>query len=47
VEFETTLAPKLRGWLNSCKLSAVKGVFEALGEWLRRKLRCLLWRQWK
>jgi RNA-directed DNA polymerase len=24
-----------------------KGVFEELDGWLRRKLRCLLWRQWK
>ncbi len=25
----------------------VKGVFEDLGGWIRRKLRCILWRQWK
>ena len=41
------LTPKLRGWVNYFKLAEVKGVFEVLDEWLRRKLRCLLWRQWK
>jgi hypothetical protein len=28
-------------------LSEVKAGFEVLDEWLRRKLRCILWRQWK
>lgn len=42
-----TLAPKLRGWVNYFKLAEVKGVFEELDGWLRRKLRCILWRQWK
>jgi RNA-directed DNA polymerase len=25
----------------------VKAPFELLDEWVRRKLRCILWRQWK
>lgn len=37
----------LRGWLNYFRLAAVKNVFEELDGWLRRKLRCILWRQWK
>jgi RNA-directed DNA polymerase len=41
------LAPKLRGWVNYFRLAEVKGVFEQLDSWLRRRLRCLLWRQWK
>jgi RNA-directed DNA polymerase len=41
------LTPLLRGWVNYFKLSQVKAVFEELDGWLRRKLRCLLWRQWK
>lgn len=44
---EEKLTPKLRGWANYFKLAEVKGVFEELDGWLRRKLRCLLWRQWK
>jgi RNA-directed DNA polymerase len=37
----------LRGWTQYFKLAEVKNVFEELDEWLRRKLRCILWRQWK
>ena len=37
----------LRGWMQYFRLAEVKGVFEELDGWLRRKLRCLLWRQWK
>lgn len=41
------LTPILRGWMNYfCDIEA-KGVLEALDGWLRRKLRVLLWRQWK
>jgi len=41
------LTPYLRGWVNYFRLSGVKRAFEELDEWLRRKLRCILWRQWK
>jgi RNA-directed DNA polymerase len=41
------LTPLLRGWLNYFRLAQVKGVFEDLDKWLRHRLRCLLWRQWK
>jgi RNA-directed DNA polymerase len=37
----------LRGWVNYFRLSQVKVTFEVLDQWIRRKLRCLLWRQWK
>jgi RNA-directed DNA polymerase len=43
----TDLAPILRGWTNYFRLAQGKGVFEELDGWLRRKLRCILWRQWK
>mgnify|MGYP001817615100 CR=1 FL=1 len=36
-----------RGWLNYFKLSTVKQVFKELDAWLRRRLRKLLWEQWK
>ncbi len=45
--FIESLAPVLRGWVNYFRLAEVKGVFEDLDQWVRRKLRCLLWRQWK
>ncbi len=41
------LSPILRGWINYFKLAQVRGLFEELDGRLRRKLRCLLWRQWK
>ena len=41
------LLPLLRGWVSYFRLAEVRGVFEALDGWLRRKLRGILWRQWK
>ena len=41
------LTPVVRGWVNYYKLSEVKKPFEELDGWIRRKLRCILWRQWK
>jgi RNA-directed DNA polymerase len=45
--FIEELRPVLRGWVNYFRLAEVKGVFEELDGWIRRKLRCILWRQWK
>jgi RNA-directed DNA polymerase len=41
------LNPVLRGWGYYYRLSDVEGVFEALDQWIRRRLRLILWRQWK
>jgi RNA-directed DNA polymerase len=41
------LGPVIRGWVAYFRLSEVKAGFEALDQWFRRKLRCILWRQWK
>ena len=43
----TELQPLLTGWGAYFKLAETKNVFEELDGWIRRKLRCLLWRQWK
>jgi RNA-directed DNA polymerase len=43
----TDLTPLITGWTEYFKLAKVKVTFEQLDEWLRRKLRCILWRQWK
>lgn len=45
--FIETLKPILQGWVNYFQMAEVKGGFEELDGWLRRKLRCILWRQWK
>jgi RNA-directed DNA polymerase len=42
-----TLNPMLRGWINYYRLSEVKGYAEKLDGWVRRRLRNILWRQWK
>jgi RNA-directed DNA polymerase len=41
------VSPVLRGWVQYFRLSEVKGGFESLDAWVRRKLRCIVWRQWK
>jgi RNA-directed DNA polymerase len=39
--------PVLRGWAGYFKLSQSKRALEELDGWVRRKLRCVIWRQWK
>jgi len=41
------MTPFLRGWVTYFRLSQVKNVFEEMDQWIRRKLRAVLWRQWK
>ena len=41
------LNPVLRGWMAYFKLSETKKALEELDGWIRHKLRCILWRQWK
>ncbi len=37
----------LKGWINYFRLAETKGIFDELDGWIRRKLRNILWRQWK
>ncbi|MBK5012126.1 group II intron reverse transcriptase/maturase [Pseudomonas sp. S60] len=41
------LNPVLRGWASYFKLSQGKRALEELDGWIRHKLRCVIWRQWK
>jgi len=41
-----TLNPLLRGWIQYFQLTQSHGPLEELDGWVRRRLRCLLWRQW-
>jgi RNA-directed DNA polymerase len=45
--FIKELAPSHRGWMAYYRIAEVKATFEELDSWIRRKLRCILWRQWK
>jgi RNA-directed DNA polymerase len=40
------LNPLLRGWANYYRKATTSKVFEDLDRWIRRKLRCLIWRRW-
>lgn len=42
-----SLNPVLRGWANYYRLTASKRSVEALDGWIRRRLRLILWQQWK
>ncbi len=42
-----TLNPVLRGWAAYYKLTETKSALEDRDGWIRHKLRCILWRQWK
>jgi len=42
-----TLNPLLRGWAAYFKLTQTKRTLEERDGWIRHKLRCVLWRQWK
>ena len=41
------LGPVLRGWVAYYRMVEVKVSFEELDAWVRRKMRCIVWRQWK
>ena len=43
----TELNRTLRGWAAYFKLTETKRALEELDGWIRHKLRCILWRQWK
>jgi hypothetical protein len=41
------IMPITRGWANYFNIAEVRGIFESLDGWIRRKIRSILWRQWK
>jgi len=41
------LNPVLNGWANYFRISETKGFAEVLDSWIRRRLRSIIWRQWK
>jgi RNA-directed DNA polymerase len=45
--FAGELTPIIRGWVAYYRFADVRVSFEDLDQWLRRKLRATLWRQWK
>jgi len=41
------LMPVTRGWANYFGIAEERGIFEGLDGWIRRRIRDILWRQWK
>jgi len=41
------LTPLLRGWMAYFRLTETPTTLEPVDQWVRRKLRCIMWRQWK
>jgi RNA-directed DNA polymerase len=41
------LNPVYRGWINYFRLAEVKTFAEDMDKWIRRRLRLILWKQWK
>jgi len=41
------LNPFLRGWANYYRPCKIKTTAEELDAWVRRRLRLIIWRQWK
>jgi RNA-directed DNA polymerase len=41
------LSQVIRGWVAYFRMAEVKKSFEELDGWVRRKLRCIVWKQWK
>ena len=37
----------IRGWINYFKIADMKGNMTKIGEHLRRRIRCIIWKQWK
>ena len=42
-----TLSQYIRGWINYYKLADMKGLLLRIDQWYRRRLRMVLWKQWK
>jgi group II intron reverse transcriptase/maturase len=47
VSIRKLIMPITRGWANYFGIAERKGLFESLDGWIRRKIRGVLWRQWK
>ena len=37
----------LKGWWNYYRLAEARYIFKALNNWIIRRLRCIVWKQWK
>lgn len=47
VEVIRWINPHLERWKNYFKLVETQGAYAEMDKWVRRRLRCIVWRQWK
>jgi RNA-directed DNA polymerase len=50
VRFEQVLSDLRRftdGWVGYFRIARTPSVYQSLDEWIRRRLRCYIWKQWK
>lgn len=43
----TKINQAIRGWINYFRIADMKKVMTEIGEHLRRRIRCIIWKQWK
>ena len=43
----TKLNQVIRGWINYFRIADMKGIMTSISQHLRRRLRCIIWKQWK
>lgn len=41
------IMPVIRGWANYFGIIGNRNIFDKLDGWIRRKIRCVIWRHWK
>lgn len=46
-ERKTQLAQKVRGWVNYFQLADMKQLMQRLDEWMRTRIRMVVWKRWK
>jgi group II intron reverse transcriptase/maturase len=44
---KTKLKQFITGWVNYFKLAGMKTLLQRMDEWMRRRIRALIWKQWK
>ena len=47
VKRKEKLSAFIKGWINYFKLADMKGLMRRTDEWYRRRIRMLIWKQWK
>ena len=44
---KTRLKRQITGWVNYFKIAGMKTLLQSIDEWMRRRIRAIIWKQWK